>query len=456
MLEVTRELLIRHDIPGPRYTSYPTAPEWGPDFGPEQHRRALGRAADSDAPLSLYVHLPFCASRCLYCGCNTLVPPDRTPVSAYLGGLAREITLVAGLLGNRRGVSQMHWGGGTPNYLSPEEMTGLFGAITAHFYLLPGAELAIEIDPCSVTDPHLETLRGLGFNRVSMGVQDLDPKVQAAVMRNQSVEDTRRVYGKCRDLGFAGVNMDLIYGLPLQETEGWAETLRIVSEMGPDRLAIYGFAYLPGRLEHQKGLEGLPMPAGPEKYALFAQARNHFLGAGYQPIGMDHFARPGDELSRAMRAGKLGRNFMGYTVAAAPDQLGFGVSAISEAGDAYAQNHKTLEAYHAALAADTLPTALGIALSPDDLLRRWIIRELMCNFRLDFSEVERRFGVVFGEAFASERRDLEDLAGEGFLTLDADGITILPLGAVFVRNICMVFDAYLKRTDRPHGFSRTV
>jgi len=455
-LEITRDLLLRHDVPGPRYTSYPTVPEWGRDFGPDQHAAALERAALTPEPLSLYVHLPFCAARCLYCGCNTIVPRDRTPLSSYLDDLEREIGLVAERLGARRRVCQMHWGGGTPNYLEPEELARLFHQVTGRFSLEDGAELAVEIDPCTVRDDHLEALASLGFNRVSMGVQDLSPAVQQAVARHQTPEITRRVFEKCRALGFGGINMDLIYGLPLQEPETWAETLRTVAGLGPDRVAVYGFAFLPERLPHQQALAALSMPTGPEKYALFAQARNALLAAGYRPIGMDHFARPDDELCLALDRGKLGRNFMGYTVAAAPDQIGFGLSAISEAGDAYAQNHKDLPAYHAALEAGTLPTALGIALTEDDRLRRWVIRELMCNFTLDFQTMRERFGVAFSERFGDERPALDRLAGEGFLRLEEGALRVLPLGAVFIRNICMVFDSRLRRNQAPKGFSRTV
>lgn len=455
-MEITRDLLLRHDVPGPRYTSYPTVPEWGRDFGAKDHAAALERASRIPEPLSLYVHLPFCAARCLYCGCNTIAARDRTPLASYLDDLDREIGTVAELLGARRRVCQMHWGGGTPNYLEPEELRRLFDAVTSRFPLTDGAELAVEIDPCTVREDHLDTFAALGFNRVSMGVQDLSPAVQEAVGRHQTVDVTRRVFGKCRSLGFGGINMDLIYGLPLQEPGTWAETLRTVADLGPDRVAVYGFAFLPERLPHQRALAAHPLPTGPEKYALFAQARNALLDAGYRPIGMDHFARPDDELCRALDAGRLGRNFMGYTVAAAPDQIGFGLSAISEAGEAYAQNHKDLPAYHAALAEGGLPTALGIALTEDDLLRRWVIRELMCNFTLDFSILENRFGVRFAETFAEERPELDRLAGEGFLRLEEDALHVLPLGAVFVRNICMVFDRRLRRNQAPSGFSRTI
>jgi oxygen-independent coproporphyrinogen-3 oxidase len=456
-IDVTRELLLKHDKPGPRYTSYPTAPEWNPDFGAKDYGIALGRASqDPQAPLSLYFHLPFCWERCLFCGCNVVISKRPEISDTYLDYLYREIDLVAKALGDRRTVRQYHWGGGTPTYLDVNQIGALADKIAATFDITDDAEIAIEVDPRVTTRQQLEVLRAHGFNRISMGVQDLDPKVQAAITRNQTEEQTRRLFDQCRELGFQGINIDLIYGLPEQTPEGWGKTVESIIDIRPDRLAVYSYAHLPKMIKHQAKLEDFARPTGPEKHDLFALARRRFLEGGYHAIGMDHFALPEDELSVALQERRLHRNFMGYTVVPAADMIGLGVSAIGEIAGVYAQNQKRPVKYYHAIDAGELPTMTGIVLSKDDEVRRWVIRQLMCNFHLVFSELEAKFGVTYDEYFKEEEARLEEMYAEGFLVREANELRVLPLGEAFIRNICMVFDAYLNRPSGHRQFSRTV
>lgn len=456
-LDITREMLEKYDLPGPRYTSYPTAPEWSEEFGDAEYREALARAAANVAePLSVYVHLPFCHERCLFCGCNVVISKHPEVSEKYLDYLHREIAMVTGLLGERRLVKQMHWGGGTPTYQSSAQLRRLHAALSQHFQFAPDAEIALEVDPRVTTREQLETLRELGFNRLSMGVQDLDEKVQAAVNRNQSEAQTRAIFDAGRELGFSGINIDLIYGLPEQNPETWARTIEHVIDIRPDRLAVYSYAHLPQMIKHQQKLEGLPRPTGAEKFDLFTIARRLFLEAGYRAIGMDHFALPTDELAVALDEKRLHRNFMGYTVVPAADMIGLGASAIGEVAGAYAQNEKRPVKYYEAIDAGKLPTMTGIRLSDDDEIRRWAIRQLMCNFQLDFAELKRRYGVDYDSYFVNEEATLGEYYEEGFLAHHAERLEVLPLGQAFVRNICMVFDAYLKRPASFRAFSRTV
>ncbi len=456
-LVVTRELLLKYDRPGPRYTSYPTAPEWSESFGDADYREALARAAQQTAePLSIYVHLPFCHERCLFCGCNVVISKRQDVAENYLDYLYREIGMGAGALGERRTVRQIHWGGGTPTFLTVPQMRTLFTTLARHFAIARDAEIALEVDPCVTTREQLEALRTLGFNRISMGVQDFDPHVQQIVNRNQTEAETRTLVGWCRELGFGGVNIDLIYGLPEQRPETWGKTIKTTIDLRPDRLAVYSYAHIPDKIKHQRRLEGYRRPVGPEKYELFANARRLFIEAGYRAIGMDHFALPGDELSVAMDERRLHRNFMGYTVVPGCDQVGFGVSAISEVGGAYAQDEKRPVLYYKALDEGKFPTLVGIRLTRDDEIRRWTIRQLMCNFQLSFGELDQRYGVAYDAYFAHEETLLREYYDEGFLVRDREGLRVLPLGQAFIRNVCMVFDAYLRKDGAHRQFSRTV
>jgi len=456
-VEVTPGLLAKYDKPGPRYVSYPMAPEWRADFGDADYRAALERASEAAVePLSIYVHLPFCWQRCLFCGCNVVISKRQDVSQKYLDYVYREIAMAAEALGARKTVKQLHWGGGTPTYLTVPQIEELHGRLAAHFDIATDAEVAIEVDPRITTRAQLEKLRELGFNRISMGVQDLDPEVQRAIGRNQSEEQTREIFALCRELGFGGTNMDLIYGLPLQTLETWERSIRAAIDIRPDRLAVYNYAHIPSKIKHQRRMEGFERPQGPVKYDLFALARRLFLAAGYRAIGMDHFALPEDELALAMDERRLHRNFMGYTVVPAADMVAFGVSAIGEVGGVYAQNEKRPVMYYKALDESCFPTLCGIQLSEDDTIRRWLIRQLMCNFYLSFEELTQRFGVDYGTYFAREEADLAEFYAEAFVERRSDGLHVLPLGEVFIRNVCMVFDAYLRKPGHFTGFSRTV
>jgi len=454
---VTRELLQEHDKPGPRYTSYPTAPEWRKDFGDGEYRAALARAAEKvDEPLSMYVHLPFCWERCLFCGCNVVISKRQDVSHDYLAYLYREMAMGAEALGGRRLVRQLHWGGGTPTYLTVAQMEALFARIARDFTFDAGSEIALEVDPRVTSREQLHALRQMGFNRISMGVQDLDARVQAAIGRNQTAEETQRLFDWCRDEDFGGINMDLIYGLPEQTPETWETTVRDTIAIRPDRLAVYSYAHIPNTIKHQRRIEAFPRPEGPDKLDLFVRARALFLDAGYRAIGMDHFALPQDELAQAMDERRLHRNFMGYTVVPAADMIGFGTSAIGEIGGAYAQNEKRPVMYYKALEEGRFPTAVGITLSDDDEIRRWVIRQLMCNFHLDFAELADRFGVDFLHFFHEELPTLDEYAAKGFLERDDTALDVLPLGQIFIRNVAMVFDAYLRKPGHFSQFSRTV
>jgi oxygen-independent coproporphyrinogen-3 oxidase len=456
-IEVTRELLQKYDRPGPRYTSYPTAPEWSEEFSEGDYRLALARAAEEkDLPLSLYFHLPFCHERCLFCGCNVVISKRQDIAEDYLKYVYRELEMVAEALGDRRGVKQVHWGGGTPTYLTPPQIEQLHAETQRHFQIAPDAEVALEVDPRVTTKEQLETLRRIGFNRISMGVQDTNEEVQQAIKRCQSEAQTRQLVEWSRELGFGGVNMDLIFGLPLQTPETWEATVKASIDIRPDRLAVYSYAHLPSKIKHQRRIDHLPRATGAEKYDLFAIARRLFLDAGYRAIGMDHFALPTDELSIALDERRLHRNFMGYSVVPSPDQIGIGVSAIGEVGGAYAQNEKRPVMYMKAIDEGNFATLCGIHLTPDDKIRRWLIRQLMCNFYLDMNELERRFGVKYDDYFATEESDLAEFYAEGFLVREGDTLRVLPLGQIFIRNISMVFDAFLRRPEHFKEFSRTV
>ncbi len=454
----TIALLSKYDRPGPRYTSYPTAVEFTDAFDETAYRRQLARAsARRGAPLSLYIHLPFCEERCSFCGCSVIITKKHEVANRYLEYLVRELEMLAGALGPRRRLAQYHWGGGTPTYLDPGEMRALHAEVTRQFEIDPGAEVAIEVDPRVTSDEHLDTLCDLGFNRLSLGIQDFTPEVQVAVNRVQPEDQTRRLFDRARALGFHSINADLIYGLPLQTTPTFARTIDAVLDMRPDRVAVYSFAHVPWVRSNQKRIKPEDLPSPALKIELFAEARARFLGAGYQQIGMDHFSVPGDDLARAAAAGTLHRNFMGYTTRPANDLVGVGVSAIGDVDDAFSQNVKKLSTYYAALDAGRFPVERGFLLDEDDRIRRFVITNLMCNMRVDRAEVARRFGVSFDTYFARELDELsQGPVAHGLAELDDEAIRVLPRGRLFVRNICMTFDRYLRRQTTTPVFSRTV
>jgi oxygen-independent coproporphyrinogen-3 oxidase len=455
-------LLSRYDRPGPRYTSYPTAIEFHPGVDASAYAARLAAAnTAADQPLSLYVHLPFCAERCAYCGCNVVITTHRDVEQRYLDYVEREIDLLGRHLPDRRTVSQMHWGGGTPTYHSPDDLARIFGRIAGVFTFTPDAEIGVEIDPRVTSREHLSRLRALGFNRLSLGVQDFTPEVQQAVNRIQSYELTRETIETGRALGFTSINVDLIYGLPYQTVESFRRTLDQVRTLRPDRVAVYSFAFVPWMKAHMKHLpeDALPPPA--VKFDLLAETIDAFVGAGYRQIGMDHFALPEDELARAIDRRALHRNFMGYTVQSSRDMVALGVSGIGDVQGAFVQNTKKLTEYYAALEAGRFPIERGYALDDDDELRRHVIMELMCNAHLDIRAVERRFGIVFREYFAAEIAELTGDASpatDGLVSVSPDAITVSPAGRLFIRNVCMVFDRYLRaRTAAARPvFSRTV
>ena len=456
-LAVDAALLQRYDRPGPRYTSYPTAVEFSEAFTGCDYGSHLGQLPDGD-PLSLYIHLPFCEHRCTFCGCHVVITPHREVAGKYLDYLERELELLSQQLPGRRQLDQYHWGGGTPTYYSPEEMVRLQATVRGHFDILPTAEVAVEVDPRVTTREHVDTLVELGFNRISMGVQDFTPAVQEAIGRNQGEAETVELYRYCRDRGFSSINLDLIYGLPGQTEETFQSNLDAVLELRPDRVAVYSYAHVPWVRGHQKRIDTDLMPSRDDKFALFALAISTFRDGGYDQIGMDHFALPDDELATALKGRRLHRNFMGYTVQRSPHMLGVGISAIGDVAGAYVQNAKKLSTYYQQVEAGRLPVERGYALTEDDLVRRHVITELMCNLYLDVADVERRFGIDFAEYFPTELGELYGGAvADGFVNASAEAIEVTPLGQLFIRNVCMLFDRHLreKPPERP-TFSRTV
>jgi oxygen-independent coproporphyrinogen-3 oxidase len=458
-LHVSPELLARYDGAGPRYTSYPTAVEFHEGFTEAHYREALAKAnALGDAPLSVYTHLPFCHQRCAFCGCHAFAPKKCEVVIPYLDHLEREIELVAALLPQRRKVAQYHLGGGTPTYLTPMQLERLFATFTRHFQFLRGAELAAEVDPRATTDAHVETLARLGFSRISLGVQDFSPEVQAAIGRGQTREQTISLVARARALGFQGINIDLVYGLPGQTPESFRQNLIEAVALRPHRVAAYSFAYLPTIRGNQKAIDPKTLPDRDTKFALLAMTREAFLAAGYQAIGMDHFALPSDELAVAQREGRLSRNFMGYAVTPGDDALGFGVSAIGDVRGALVQNEKMLAPYYRALDAGRLPVQRGYQRSADDEIRRQVILSLMCNFVVDRAAVEAKYGIHFAEYFRASLEKLQPFVTDGMCRIDESAVRAVGMGQLFVRNLAMCFDAHLgARTQlgRP-VFSRTV
>lgn len=454
------ELLQRYDRPGPRYTSYPTAVEFTDRFDECAYRGRLEAAAGiPDKPLSLYVHLPFCEARCTYCGCMTIITRKHEVAERYLQYLEREIEMLAERLQERRMVVQHHWGGGTPTYLSLAEIERLYSVVARQFSIDPGAETAIEIDPRVTSRDQLQLLRSLGFNRLSMGVQDFTPEVQDAIGRHQSEALTRDLYDYARSIGFDAINVDLIYGLPRQSVETFTRTLMAVTAMRPDRIAVYSYAHVPWLRAHQTRINQAELPLGDRKLELIGAAIDTFVGAGYMAIGMDHFALEDDELAVAARQRRLHRNFMGYTTRPATDMVGVGLSAIGDLCGAFAQNVKKLPQYYAAIDRGRLPIERGYMLTDDDCIRRHVIGELMCNFFVDRRAVGEKFGIDFDAYFASEIDALSAVGGpvsDGFLHINEEGLEISRDGRLFVRNICMHFDRYLPRHQGQPVFSRTI
>lgn len=456
-------LLRRYDRPGPRYTSYPTAPQFSADFG-EATLREVARASNEDPiprPLSLYVHVPFCFSPCFYCGCNRIITRDLARGRAYLDRLDHEIALVAPLFDRDREVIQLHFGGGTPNFLDPVQLCGVVETLRGAFRFADSddRDVSVELDPRFCNPADMPVLAASGFNRTSLGVQDFDPQVQAAVNRIQSVEETRAIVDACRGAGMRSVNIDLIYGLPGQSLDGFRKTLDTVVAMRPDRLAVYSYAHLPHIFKPQKQIDDALLPDPDTKLALLQAAVEQLTAAGYVYIGMDHFALPDDELAVAQARGGLHRNFMGYTTHADSDLVGLGVSAISHIGNSFSQNPRDLPSWEIALDAGHLPVFRGMRMDEDDEIRADLIQSLMCQGEVRMHAFQERHGIDFAGYFAADLRRLRPLADDGLVDIGAGAIRATPRGRLLLRNIAMCFDRYLDQTsviDARPRFSRAI
>jgi len=456
--EIPTGLVEKYDRPGPRYTSYPTAPVWSDDFGETEWMQALA-AADGrhEDPLAIYVHLPFCNKRCLFCACNVVITQREDVLRAYLDRLYRNIERVAGALPQRRKVSGMHWGGGTPTHLDCSQIRELYAKLSEHFEFLPDAEISIEVHPPVTTREQMETLRELGFNRVSFGVQDIDQEVQHIINRHQTLEQTEHITAWARELGFNSINYDLIYGLPGQTMDTWNRTLDEVQRLRPDRLAIYSYAHVPWLHPHQTRMPKELLPAAGLKLELLRTASRRLVGeAGYEEIGFDHFALPTDELAIAVRERRLYRNFMGYTVKPAPDYVGFGLTAIGEVGNAFIQNEHKLNRWNDALDNGSCGVARGMFIDEDDRVRKLVIERLMCNQQFPLADAEALSGRPFREQFDDQWQELADFEADGLVVRGEDMLAVTPLGRHFLRNICMLFDRHLPEMQKEGRFSRTV
>jgi len=451
------DLLAKYGTNGPRYTSYPTALQFREDFDPTDYLRAAADPGAADTDLSLYFHIPFCDTVCFYCGCNKVITRNRGRAKPYLKQLMRELELQAALFDTKRPVSQLHWGGGTPTFLSPDEMSILMAATREFFTLRPDdeGEYSIEIDPREAPPATIAQLRELGFNRLSLGVQDFDPIVQRAVNRIQPLEMTVDCMNAARANGFESISVDLIYGLPHQTAKTFQHTLDTILRLAPDRLSVFGYAHMPQLFKMQRQMDEKALPSPAERLAILQRVVEQLTDAGYVYIGMDHFALPTDELALAQKQRTLHRNFQGYSTGANCDLIGFGASSIGKIGDVYAQNAKDLPGYGAAIDDGRLAIARGVRLTAEDRLRRDIITELMCNLELRFDEFEAAYGVRFLSAFAPELERLREFEHDGLVARDGQRLEVLPAGRMFVRNIAMVFDQYLG-TRPQERYSRTV
>lgn len=457
--QVPIELLRKYDRPGPRYTSYPTVPVWSNEIGAEQYVQALeASSSKKDLPLALYCHIPFCRKRCYYCGCNTVITNNPDRVNKYVADLCLEIISTSEHLGERRNVSQLHLGGGTPTFVDCHGLEIVLKVIDDRFQFIPGAEKSIEVDPRVTTDEQLDFLASVGFNRISIGTQDFDPLVQEAIGRIQSYERVQHIIETVRRLNFRGINIDLIYGLPRQSVASFKATLEKAVSLRPDRVALYSFAYLPQNMANQMAIRSEELPVTEVKYQLFASAVEEFTKAGYRQIGMDHFALPDDELALAQQDGRLHRNFMGYTVQTAPEMIGFGMSAIGYVNNSFFQNYSKLDSYETAIREKRFAIYRGMTLTTDDLIRQYVISQLMCNFRLHYQSLEQNFAVRYDEYFRNEHRNLKLFLDDNLMQADENGLQITPIGRTFVRNIAMTFDGYLDDNGESRGvrFSRTI
>lgn len=460
MSTITPELLSRFDVPGPRYTSYPTADRFVEAFDQADHIQALTQRQDGTfgkpSALSLYVHIPFCESLCYYCACNKIITKHKERSAQYLTYLSKELDLHTRHLGRGQAVSQLHLGGGTPTFMSDDELRQLMAMLRAHFSLVPGGEYSVEVDPRTVDEGRLAVLAELGFNRLSFGVQDFDSAVQKAIHRIQPAEQVFKLVQASRRLGFESVNVDLIYGLPLQTPESFERTLSQVQQLRPDRIALYAYAHLPERFKPQRRIHAEDLPAGGQKVAMLARSIDALTDAGYVYIGMDHFALPEDALAVAKRQGRLHRNFQGYSTQADCDLIALGVSSIGRMGSTYSQNAKTMEEYCDLLDQGLFPVVRGLALTRDDLIRRTVIMALMCQGHLQFEAINLAWLIDFKTVFAQELKLLQDMQEQGLVKLTDGGIQVTATGWFVVRGVAMVFDRYVQADRNRNRFSKII
>ncbi|MCW8930390.1 MAG: oxygen-independent coproporphyrinogen III oxidase [Gammaproteobacteria bacterium] len=457
-VEFDPQLIKRYDKAGPRYTSYPTAVQFGEEYTAETYRQFAEKSNQSQKALSLYFHIPFCDTVCFYCGCNKVVTKDRSKAAPYLERVYKEIEMQAKLFDPSRKVDQLHWGGGTPTFISHDEMRELMAVTRKHFNLHDddSGEYSIEIDPREVSRESIKLLRELGFNRMSLGVQDFNPAVQKAVNRIQSREETLAAMTAAREENFKSISVDLIYGLPLQTVESFDQTLDELIEISPDRVSVFNYAHLPERFKPQRRINEDELPSAATKLEIFKHCMEKLTSAGYVYIGMDHFAKPDDELTIAQKNGELYRNFQGYATHADCDLVGIGITSIGTISNSFAQNARTMDEYNAKIDNGELAIFRGVEIDNDDLIRREAIMQLICHFKLDFNTVEKRFDINFNEYFSEELERYKTMVEDGLITMDEQSIEVTARGRLLIRNICMVFDRYIKPDEQTQRFSKLI
>lgn len=457
-VEFDPQLIKRYDKAGPRYTSYPTAVQFNESYTVETYKNFAEKSNQSDKALSLYFHIPFCDTVCFYCGCNKVVTKDRSKAAPYLERVHKEIAMQAELFDSSRKVDQLHWGGGTPTFISHNEMRELMAVTRQHFNLHDddSGEYSIEIDPREVSRDSIKLLRELGFNRMSLGVQDFNPAVQKAVNRIQSREQTMAALTAAREENFKSISVDLIYGLPLQTVESFDSTLDELIDISPDRVSVFNYAHLPERFKPQRRINEHELPAPSAKLEIFKHCMEKLTNAGYVYIGMDHFAKPNDELTIAQQNGELYRNFQGYATHADCDLIGIGITSIGTIANSFAQNVRTMDEYYECIDKGELAIFRGVEIDDDDLIRREVIMQLICHFNLKFSDIEKRFGINFKNYFASEMERYQVMVEDGLIEMDAESIEVTSKGRLLIRNICMVFDRYIKPDEKTERFSKLI
>ena len=457
-VEFDPQLIKRYDKAGPRYTSYPTAVQFGDEYTADTYKKFAEKSNQSGQALSLYFHIPFCDTVCFYCGCNKVVTKDRSKAAPYLQRVYKEIEMQAKLFDPSRKVDQLHWGGGTPTFISHDEMRELMAVTRKHFNLHDDdtGEYSIEIDPREVSRESIKLLRELGFNRMSLGVQDFNPAVQKAVNRIQSREETLAALTAAREENFKSISVDLIYGLPLQTVESFDQTLDELIEISPDRVSVFNYAHLPERFKPQRRINEADLPEASVKLEIFKHCMEKLTNAGYVYIGMDHFAKPDDELTIAQKNGKLYRNFQGYATHADCDLVGIGITSIGTIANSFAQNVRTMDEYYEKIDKGELAVFRGVEIDNDDLIRREAIMQLICHFKLNFNDVEKHFTINFNDYFSAELARYKTMVDDGLITMDEHSIEVTSRGRLLIRNICMVFDRYIKPDEKTQRFSKLI